>query len=151
MKYVSKVAQVLERIGRWNISFNACFTRFPNRMFALVLLITISGISWDRTRRAASNDVVFGSDTGTGSNIFLKNTFLKKFSYGKNLQFYLYSVVFYLALKSEYTIRWSSSRSLWYTRLHSWHVWLDESFWKILESVANFPYILFGDFLESHL
>jgi hypothetical protein len=77
----------MERIGRWNI-FNACFTSFLNRIFALVLLVKISGISWDRTRRAASNDVVFGSGTSTGSNIS-KEYFLKNFSYGKNLQFYL--------------------------------------------------------------
>ncbi len=51
MEYVSQVAQVLERIGRWNISFDACFTSFPNCMSTWVLLITILDISLDRARR----------------------------------------------------------------------------------------------------
>jgi hypothetical protein len=44
-------------------------------MSTLVLLITILDISIDRARRAASNDVIFGSGTGGGCNISKKYFF----------------------------------------------------------------------------
>jgi hypothetical protein len=48
-------------------------------MSTLVLLITISDMSLDRVCRAASNDVIFESGTGGGSNIS-KEYFIKQFS-----------------------------------------------------------------------
>jgi hypothetical protein len=69
MEYSSQVAHVLERIGRGNIFLDACFAHFRITMVMFVVMVGSWETSLNRTRRAASNDVIFESGIGSESNI----------------------------------------------------------------------------------
>ena len=64
------MAQVIERIVRWNISGNPIFIGFRDLKVSLELFITMLKTPFDRARQTASNDISFASGTDCDSNMF---------------------------------------------------------------------------------